>query len=161
MPTEGTRHCIPTRSGRVQCHQVRQCLSTAWREPFESHSHWAVGTLYGMSLRVVRNGRITEAFRKYHALMTRCDEGYALAEQDFDSRVYESTIENIESAAWRFEKQFDLPGGWSGQVCDWLWAFRDRELENRDNQGGYPSETPVLDAIQTLGRRFSGDCYGW
>jgi len=31
---------------------------------FESHSHWAVGHVDGMSIRVYRDGQITEAFRK-------------------------------------------------------------------------------------------------
>src|ERR1700683_153047 len=35
---------------------------------FESHSHWAVGHVDGFSLRVFRDGEITEAFKAYHAL---------------------------------------------------------------------------------------------
>ena len=32
----------------------------------ESHSHWAVGHVDGFSIRVYRDGEITEAFRTYH-----------------------------------------------------------------------------------------------
>lgn len=32
---------------------------------FESHSHWAVGHVDGFSIRVFRDGEITDAFRTY------------------------------------------------------------------------------------------------
>ena len=35
---------------------------------FESHRHWAVGHIGGVSIRVNRNGEITEAFRRWHEL---------------------------------------------------------------------------------------------
>ncbi len=35
---------------------------------FESHAHWAVGHVDGFSIRVYRDGEITDAFRTYHAL---------------------------------------------------------------------------------------------
>src|SRR4051812_32101983 len=34
----------------------------------ESHSHWAVGHVYGFSIRVYRDGEITDAFKTHHAL---------------------------------------------------------------------------------------------
>ena len=40
---------------------------------FESHSHWAVGHVDGFSIRVYRDGEITDAFRTYHGLMERLD----------------------------------------------------------------------------------------
>jgi len=41
---------------------------------FESHSHWAVGHVDGFSIRVYRDGKITDAFRTYHALTERLAE---------------------------------------------------------------------------------------
>ena len=41
---------------------------------FESHSHWAVGHVDGFSIRVYRDGEITDAFRTYHDLMERLAE---------------------------------------------------------------------------------------
>jgi hypothetical protein len=38
---------------------------------FESHSHWLVGHLDGFSIRVIRDGGITNAFRSYHELTER------------------------------------------------------------------------------------------
>ena len=40
---------------------------------FESHSHWAVGHVDGFSIRVYRDGEITEAFHTYHGLMERLE----------------------------------------------------------------------------------------
>ena len=47
---------------------------------FESHSHWAVGHIGGFSIRVFRNGEITEAFKPYHEL------------QDADSPITRSSM---------------------------------------------------------------------
>jgi hypothetical protein len=42
---------------------------------FESHSHWAVGHVDGFSIRVFDgDGKITEAFRKYHELAEAMDD---------------------------------------------------------------------------------------
>ena len=38
---------------------------------FESHSHWAVGHVDGFSIRVHRDGEITDAFKTYHDLAER------------------------------------------------------------------------------------------
>ena len=38
---------------------------------FESHNHWAVGHVDGFSIRVFRDGQITDAFKTYHGLAER------------------------------------------------------------------------------------------
>ena len=50
---------------------------------FESHSHWAVGHVDGMSLRVVKSGQITEAFRQYHELASKLADYPLLDEEDY------------------------------------------------------------------------------
>ena len=35
---------------------------------FESHRHWAVGYIEGFSIRVFKDGQVTEAFKAYHQL---------------------------------------------------------------------------------------------
>lgn len=40
----------------------------------ESHDHWAVGHVDGFSIRVYRDGEITDAFKKYHDLAERLAE---------------------------------------------------------------------------------------
>jgi hypothetical protein len=117
---------------------------------FESHSHWAVGHVDGFSLRVFRNGEITEAFEKYHELAERMDDYPILDESDYSDREVEATIQNIEDAAWRLKKEFDLPQDWVGRVYSWLSDNLSREIENRDDQGGYPSEAALREAFTAL-----------
>jgi hypothetical protein len=118
---------------------------------FESHSHWAVGYIDGFSVRVFRDGEITEAFEKYHELAERMDDYPILDETDYSDREYEATLDNIDDAAWKLKQQFELPEDWVGQVYDWLWEHRCSEVENCDDQGGYPSEEALREAFAALG----------
>jgi predicted DCC family thiol-disulfide oxidoreductase YuxK len=118
---------------------------------FESHSHWLVGHVDGFSLRVFDgDGEITEAFRKYHELAEAMDDYPILDESDYSERELEATLENIEDAAWRLKNEFELPKGWVWSVYDWLSENRSGEVENRDDQGGYPSEKAMRDAFESL-----------
>ena len=116
----------------------------------ESHHHWAVGHIDGFSVRVFKDGEITEAFRTYHELAEAMDQYPILDESDYSERELEATLENIEDAAWRLKKDFDLPDGWAWQVYDWLADHRSGEIENRDDQGGYPSEAALREAFAAL-----------
>lgn len=118
---------------------------------FESHSHWAVGHLDGFSVRVFKEGKITEAFEKYLELAERMDDYPILDESDYSEREYEATIENIEDAAWRLKNEFDLPEGWAAEVYDWFSNNEWTEIENTDDQGGYPDEDALRRAFEALG----------
>jgi hypothetical protein len=117
----------------------------------ESHSHWAVGHIDGFSLRVFKDGQITEAFRCYHDLEARMDDYALLDEEDYSRREYEATLENIADAAWRLKRSFELPEGWEAQVFDWFWQHNQHAVENRDDQGGYPEEAELEAAFEALG----------
>ncbi len=117
----------------------------------ESHSHWAVGFINGFSVRVFdANGDITEAFRMYHELAETMDDYPILDESDYSEREYEATLENISDAAWRLKKQFALPDGWESEVYSWLSDNDPCEIENVDDQGGYPSESALKEAFMAL-----------
>ena len=118
---------------------------------FESHSHWAVGHVDGFSIRVYRGGEITDAFKAYHDLAERLAEYPILDESDYGEREYVATVENIADAAWRLKGEFDLPDGWEGDVYSWLSEHRQRAVENRDDQGGYPEEDDLRAAFEALG----------
>lgn len=118
---------------------------------FESHSHWAVGHVDGFSVRVFRDGKITEAFEHYHELAQRLDGYPILDESDYSEREFEATLDNIKDAAWRLKNEFDLPEDWECQVYGWLSDHRCGEIENSDDQGGYPSESALLEAFEALG----------
>ena len=123
---------------------------------FESHSHWAVGHIDGFSLRVFRDGQITTAFRKYHELLEQIEAYPILDDEDYSNREYEATVENIDDAAWKLKHDFQLPENWTTQVYDWLSDFRSGEIENRDDQGGYPSEEALRNAFAEIGFVASG-----
>jgi hypothetical protein len=119
---------------------------------FESHGHYAVGHIDGFSVRVFnRHGEITPAFRAYHELAERLADYPILDEEDHSRREYEQTLRNIEDAAWRLKRQFVLPEGWEGEVYSWLSDNEPSEVENRDDQGGYPSEESLRAAFDALG----------
>lgn len=118
---------------------------------FESHNHWAVGHVDGVSLRIFRDGQITEAFRKYHELAQAMANYPILDEEDYGNREYEATVANIADAAWRLKDDFELPEDWQYEVYGWLSDNDPGEVENRDDQGGYPSEQSLKAAFDALG----------
>jgi hypothetical protein len=117
---------------------------------FESHAHWAVGHVDGFSIRVNRDGEITEAFRAYHGLMERLEPYPVLVESDYGRREFEAALENIEDSAWRMKSRYELIDGWEAEVYDWLSAHRPGALENKDDRGAYPSEQELVNALDAL-----------
>jgi hypothetical protein len=117
----------------------------------ESHSHWACGHVDGFSIRVFRNGEITEAFKTYHELSEQLAEYPILDEEDYSERELEATIENINDAAWRVKHEYELPDGWESEVYSWLSENRSGSVENRDDVGGYPEEDDLRAAFDALG----------
>lgn len=117
---------------------------------FESHTHWAVGYVNGFSVRVFRNGEVTDAFKAYHELAERMANYPILDENDYSERELNATFENVKDAAWRVKDEFELPDDWQSQVYDWLSENDCGELENRDDQGGYPSEKALKSAFEAL-----------
>jgi len=117
----------------------------------ESHDHWAAGRVDGFSVRVYRNGELTDAFKAYHALAERLADYPILDEADYGRREYEATLENIADAAWRLKGDYDLPEGWECEVFSWFDEHRQRAIENRDDKGGSPEESDLRDAFEALG----------
>jgi hypothetical protein len=117
----------------------------------EHHNHWAVGWVDGYAIRVYRRGRITKAFRTYYDLQTRLADYPVLDEDDYSTRIYEATLENIADSAWRLKREYDLPSDWAFQVYLWLSDHDCSEIENDDDRGGYPSEMWLQRAFDALG----------
>lgn len=118
---------------------------------FESHSHWAVGHIDGFSVRVFRDGQITEAFKVYHGLAQRMADYPVLDESDYSERELEATLENLPLAAWSLKNEYELPEGWENEVYSWLSDHNCSAVENTDDQGGYPDEDELIEAFQALG----------
>ena len=117
----------------------------------EQHSHWACGWIDGYSIRVFRNGEITDAFKVYHELAERMDQYPILDEEDFSRREFEATLENIGESAWRLKSDFDLPDEWEGDVYDWLSQNRDHAVECVSDDGAWPEEDDLEAAFINLG----------
>ncbi len=117
---------------------------------FESHSHWAVGHTDGFSIRVVRDGEITDAFKQYHELVEQMGDYPILDDSDYSDREYAATLSNIKDAGWRLKSDFELPEGWECKVYSWLSDHRSSEIDDRDDQGGYPSEEALKAAFKAL-----------
>jgi hypothetical protein len=117
----------------------------------ESHSHWLVGHVDGFSVRVFRDGEITEAFRIYHELAEQLADYPILDESDYSNREFEATLENIPLAAWRLKSNYELPEGWEGEVYSWLSDHRCSALENTSDEGGWPDEGDLEAAFDALG----------
>ena len=118
---------------------------------FESHSHWAVGSVDGFSVRVFKRGRITKAFRVYHELSERMADYPILDESDYSERELNATYENVDHAAWKLKREFSLPEDWQSDVYDWLSNHRDHALENTDDQGGWPGDDDLEAAFAGIG----------
>lgn len=117
----------------------------------ESHNHFAVGHVDGFSIRVFKDGHVTEAFRRYHELAEAMDSYPILDESDYSRREYDATVENIADAAWRVKDEYELPEDWQYEVYSWLSDNDCGEIESTDDQGGYPSEDSLRAAFDGLG----------
>ena len=118
----------------------------------ESHSHWLVGHVDGFSIRVFDgDSDITGAFRTYFGLLEQMEAYPVLDESDYSNREYESTLENVELAAWSLKRKYVLPEGWAGEVYSWLSDNEPSQLENVDDQGGWPDEDSLRAAFKALG----------
>ena len=117
----------------------------------ESHSHWAVGHVDGFSVRVYRRGKITKAFRAYFQLLEQMDDYPILDESHYSDIEYEATLENIDLAAWKVKREFVLPEGWESEVYSWLSDNNSNQLENVDDQGGWPDEESLRAAFEAHG----------
>lgn len=117
----------------------------------ERHNHWAVGWIDGYSIRVFRDGKVTDAFRTYFELLQQIDRYPILDESDYSEREFEATLQNIDLASWKLKKQFALPKNWANDVHSWLVDQDNNALENTDDQGGWPDEDDLEAAFVALG----------
>jgi hypothetical protein len=117
----------------------------------QRHTHWACGWVDGFAVRVYdRRGRVTKAFRTLCDLQDRLANYPILDESDYSEREYAAAIAAVEQEGKRWVRE-DPPEDWPHQVYEWLSLHDDRQLENRDDQGAYPSDDSVRAALFELG----------
>lgn len=114
--------------------------------------HWGVGWIEEMFVRMRdEQGRFTSAFKAAVEWAEKLEEYPVADEMDYSEREYEATVENIRQIGYSMVRAPE-PEGWPGSVYSWLSENGyDDELENVDDQGGYPSEDAVRDALEALG----------
>lgn len=118
---------------------------------FERHGHWAVGHVDGLAIRIYdKDGEYTDAYKAWQDIEKQLEDYPVLDEVDYSNREYEATIENIRSAGWGLVRS-DAPEDWPSQVFSWFWDNLQAAVENRDDQGGYPSREEMHDALSALG----------
>ena len=117
----------------------------------ESHNHWAVGHVDGFSIRVYRNGEITEAFKTYHDLMEQMDGYPILDEEDYSNGKLRRPWKTSVTLHGGSSTNTNLPDGWECDVYSWLSDHRQSAVENKDDQGGYPEEDDLRAAFDALG----------
>jgi hypothetical protein len=116
-----------------------------------SANHWAVGWVDHLSFKVLdENGEPTRVFRVLEAWKERLSNYSIADEEDYSERESEATVENIEYAGKGFVSD-DADEDWPLAVYTWLSDNDQSELENRDDQGGYPSDDALKDALDALG----------
>jgi hypothetical protein len=114
----------------------------------QRHSHWAVGHVDGYALK-------GKALATYQELMERMEDYPLLDEEDYSKREYEATLENIRNEAHYANRNdlYELPEDYDTETLSWLWNHNQGAVENRDEQGGYPTEEELQEAWEALGYR--------
>lgn len=124
----------------------------------EHHNHWACGWIDGYSIRVyASNGTFTPEFVAMAALQVKMSDYPVLDEMDYSQREYDATIDNIKQVIHDVNWEHDmLPDSvdlesLASEVFTAIWHSDSNDLKSRDDQGGYPSEDSVYDALIGLG----------
>ena len=128
----------------------------------ESHGHWACGWVEGYAIRVHRldwNGvdqekdaKYTSAFLAWYEIENRLSSYPILDEDDYSSREYNACLDNIETEGRDLIKSEFNCQDWASEVYQWLSDNDSSEIENRDDQGAYPSEEAIALALHDLGK---------
>jgi len=115
---------------------------------FERHSHWAVGWMEALCVRVYGAGAtLTAAFTRLCELNELCEDDGYIDEIDYYNRVHDEQLDTIK---WLGKPTDDAPEDWPSAVYYWLRENDDRALCDETDQG-YVSESGVKTALRALG----------
>jgi len=115
---------------------------------YEEHNHWAVGWVGGWSVRCLRDGEPTEAFKALRELMEAAREGI-IDEEDYYARLGEAADQAIEDQCRSFIMD-DPPEDWVSKVYEYLREHHPEELDDECHMGPYPSEAVCKKALLAL-----------
>jgi hypothetical protein len=133
-----------------------------------SHNHWACGHVDGYEILVYdKDGAITPAFREWWDICKSLEDYPVLDEEDYSSKEFDATCENIEEAISSFAFNHDdferwrLPDDIASVLFSWFWDNDQSAVENGEDQGGYPSDEQIENALTVLGYYIEeGQCTG-
>lgn len=111
----------------------------------ERFDHWAVGWIDHLLVRMLdRNGKVTKAGKAVIEWKNRKEDYPVLDDEDYSRRELEATFDNIKNTGALDEET-------AHKVYDWLSENDQGAVENRDDQGGSPSEEQIETALKALG----------
>jgi len=87
-------------------------------------------------------------------LMRSLENYPVLDEENYSSKEYEATLNNIENACYSYDKD-SWPEDYAKKLFSWFWDNKQSAVENNDGQGGYPDDKEIKEAIESLGWRTS------
>jgi hypothetical protein len=112
--------------------------------------HWGPGWY---EIIIVRPG--SKAEKEAEEIEAALANYPVLNDEDHSQREYDATISNIRQILSSVERKNDIekefPEDTAEKIFGWLWTNDQMQLENRDDQGGYPSDEAVEAALQGLG----------
>lgn len=122
-----------------------------------SASCWLVGWREGFRIRVFnKKGEITEAFKAWYEINGRLAEYPVLDEEDFNSKEFEATLENIDEIIGDVTRSYEdyelnITDKTPHEVWEWIWDNDDSQLQSVDARGGWPDDDVVERALWTIG----------
>lgn len=122
----------------------------------EHTNHWAVGWVDHLNVRMLDDrGQVTPAGKAAIKWLDKLEDYPIADEDDHSRREYEATWEGVKQAVSDVLRRGDYPNVDEEKVADhvyeWLRDNDEGELESKDDQGGYPSEGAVKEALAALG----------
>ncbi len=121
-------------------------------------NHWAVGWVEHLAFRAVDDhGAPTRMMRVVKDWFDHLADYPVADDSDYSEKEYEATLKNIEDVGSRFVKS-RAPKNWPSKVFKWFWDNDESAVENRNGDGGYPSDEQMkaaLRALKLMGREYS------
>jgi hypothetical protein len=110
----------------------------------EYHNHWACGYVEGYAILVyTKTGKITKAFKMWYDIKCQLDDYPVLNEDDYSQREYDACISSIQDEL----RYHDLD---ESLACEIYSLLPDNEIENKDDNGAYPSWDSIVECLDDL-----------
>jgi|TARA_Y100000296_G_C5167216_1_gene255350 hypothetical protein len=107
--------------------------------------HWACGWF---EIFIVKPD--SPAYRAAEDIARSIEDYPVLNEEDYSEREYTATVENIADALGSFDIENE-PEDLAGTLFRWFWDNDQGAVESSDDQGGYPSNQQIENALDALG----------